>query len=256
MLVLRHAVLGLGRRRRPGRPAWAPGCGPHGARVGRSLPADRPPAGARTSSSPTTSRPGRAVARCSSTTSCSRPARSGSRCPSVPTYSCPAPAPPGRRRRDLAPTTRPSGSPATTPGCAAPSTPSASPSAPTWPSTAPTRPTGVAPTSEFVLRVGRLNVRKNLGRLFTAAGVGRDRRRPAPAARGRGAGGRAHAVEPDVRDAMTSGAIRFLGRVDDGGSPGCTARVLFVFLSLDEGFGLPPVEALASAAPCSGRHRR
>ncbi|WP_456847160.1 glycosyltransferase family 4 protein [Cellulomonas sp. P5_C6] len=109
----------------------------------------------------------------------------------------------------------------------------------------PRRPAGVD-VDEFVLSVGRLNVRKNLGRLFTAAA----RSGAITAARpllvvGEPEGARAD-LGPDVRDAVTSGAIRFLGRVDDGELAWLYKNSgLFVYISLDEGFGLPPVEALA-----------
>ncbi|WP_315095887.1 glycosyltransferase family 1 protein [uncultured Cellulomonas sp.] len=113
----------------------------------------------------------------------------------------------------------------------------------------PTRPAGVD-VEEFVLSVGRLNVRKNLGRLFTAAarsGVITPTR-PLLVV-GEPEGARAD-LGPDVRDAVTSGAIRFLGRVDDGELAWLYGHAdLFVYLSLDEGFGLPPVEALSFGCP-------
>ena len=57
-------------------------------------------------------------------------------------------------------------------------------------------------------------------------------------------------LAPAVRAAVDEGTIRFLGRIDDGALAWlyCHAE-LFVFMSLDEGFGLPPVEALTFGCP-------
>ncbi|MET0787849.1 MAG: glycosyltransferase family 1 protein [Cellulomonas sp.] len=116
-------------------------------------------------------------------------------------------------------------------------------------SATPTRPAGVD-DGEFVLSVGRLNVRKNLGRLFTAAARSGAITPTRPLlVVGEPEGARAD-LGPDVRDAVSSGAIRFLGRVDDGELAWLYKNAgLFVYISLDEGFGLPPVEALAFGCP-------
>lgn len=114
----------------------------------------------------------------------------------------------------------------------------------------PVRPAGVGDEQRFVLSVGRLNVRKNLGRTFEGAlasgAVDTDR----PLLVVGEPEGVSTAVDPAVRHAIDTGAIRFLGRIDDGGLAWLYQHAeLFVFLSLDEGFGLPPLEALSFGCP-------
>jgi glycosyltransferase involved in cell wall biosynthesis len=57
-------------------------------------------------------------------------------------------------------------------------------------------------------------------------------------------------LEPAVQRAIEEGAIRLLGGIDDAELAWLFGHAeLFVFLSLDEGFGLPPVEALSFGCP-------
>jgi glycosyltransferase involved in cell wall biosynthesis len=114
----------------------------------------------------------------------------------------------------------------------------------------PVRPEGVSEDQRFVLSVGRLNVRKNLARTFEGALASGavDTDRPLLVV-GEPEGVRP-AVDPAVRHAIDTGVIRFLGRIDDGRLAWLYRHAdLFVFLSLDEGFGLPPLEALSFGCP-------
>jgi glycosyltransferase involved in cell wall biosynthesis len=97
----------------------------------------------------------------------------------------------------------------------------------------------------FLLCVGRLNVRKNVDRVIDAV-----------LARGLVTPDLPLVVvgEPDgmaIRGASAADhRVRFLGRVDDAELAWLYAQCrLFVFASLDEGFGLPVVEAALAGAP-------
>jgi glycosyltransferase involved in cell wall biosynthesis len=98
---------------------------------------------------------------------------------------------------------------------------------------------------QFLLCVGRLNVRKNVTRLIDAV-LAADLVTPeAPLV---------VVGEPDglaiARTAPGDRRIRFLGGVDDSALAWLYENCrVFVFPSLDEGFGLPVVEAALSGAP-------
>ncbi|WP_456600169.1 glycosyltransferase family 4 protein [Blastococcus sp. SYSU DS0616] len=102
---------------------------------------------------------------------------------------------------------------------------------------------GLTPGS-FLLCVGRLNVRKNVGRLVHAV-----------LSEGLVSAERPLVVvgEPDgkaVGVLSDDPRIRFVGGVDDGALAWLYENCrLFVFPSLDEGFGLPLVEAALAGAP-------
>ena len=109
----------------------------------------------------------------------------------------------------------------------------------------------------FVFALGRLNRRKNLGRLLLAYGR----------VRGSGAcdaplviGGRPdHGVEDVMSQARLSGqreSVRFVDYVPDDDLPVLFgAAAAFVYPSLFEGFGLPVLEAMACGTPVIASNR-
>ncbi|MRG60106.1 glycosyltransferase [Agromyces sp. CFH 90414] len=113
-----------------------------------------------------------------------------------------------------------------------------------------TRPNGIDDVVGFHLAVGRLNARKNLGNAILgsmASGVV-DARSPLVIVGE--PGGRSAKLPSGVAEAVRRGAVRFLGRVDDGELAWLYAHTDgLLFLSLDEGFGLPTLEARAFGAP-------
>lgn len=112
----------------------------------------------------------------------------------------------------------------------------------------PTRVPGLEPGG-FVLTVGRLNIRKNLGRMLEGALRSGVVDRGLPFVVVGEASGEAPEIPATLTEAVAEERVRFLGSVDDS-SMGWLLRhcAVFLFLSLDEGFGLPPVEAAALGA--------
>lgn len=104
---------------------------------------------------------------------------------------------------------------------------------------------------EYVLHVGTLEPRKNLVRLVEAYAHLRRLRAPAPCLVFAGAPGwRAHEVRRRVVERGLQAHVRFLGWVPEGDLPALyNGAALFVYPSLYEGFGLPPLEALACGVP-------
>jgi glycosyltransferase involved in cell wall biosynthesis len=96
----------------------------------------------------------------------------------------------------------------------------------------------------YLLSVGRLNVRKNLARTLRAAlqsGVV-SQRFPLVVVGERS--GRIAEFDDDLRAAAEAGLLQFVERVSDSELKWLyTHCALFVCMSSDEGFGLPPVEA-------------
>jgi len=102
----------------------------------------------------------------------------------------------------------------------------------------------------FVLVVGRLNVRKNLTTVLRAAVrsevVGPHR----PVLVVGEPSGRSAPLPDDVLAAVDAGTVRFLGFISDEQLAWLYSHTrLFVFLSLDEGFGMPALEAIHFGAP-------
>ena len=99
---------------------------------------------------------------------------------------------------------------------------------------------------KFVLFVGSLSARKNIRRLIEAWREIRDPDAHLVLAGGVGSIGLAGGELPDVPPRTI-----VIGRVDDEDLPALfTAATLFVYPSVYEGFGLPPLEAMACGTPC------
>ncbi|MGY2897559.1 glycosyltransferase involved in cell wall biosynthesis [Curtobacterium sp. PvP017] len=102
----------------------------------------------------------------------------------------------------------------------------------------------------FLLTVGRLNVRKNVGTVIEAVVQSGRVSSDLPLVVVGSPDGRAEGLPAAARTAVEDGSVRFTGAVDDARLAWlyCECR-LMLFMSLDEGYGLPPIEALASGAP-------
>lgn len=116
--------------------------------------------------------------------------------------------------------------------------------------TVPRRPALPRGLGAFVLSVGRLNIRKNLGATIEGAllsgAIAPDR----PLLIVGEPDGRAETFPPTVRAEIERGSIVFLGRVSDSELAWLyTSASALLFLSLDEGFGLPQLEALTFGCP-------
>jgi glycosyltransferase involved in cell wall biosynthesis len=108
----------------------------------------------------------------------------------------------------------------------------------------------LASTSRFLLTVGRLNARKNLQMVISAALASGAVTPHSPLVVVGEKSGKAEDLLPEASAAVESGALRFLGRVSDGELNWLYEQTaLFLFLTLDEGFGLPTIEALRAGAP-------
>lgn len=114
----------------------------------------------------------------------------------------------------------------------------------------PEIPEVAADLDGFTLTVGRLNVRKNLGATLLGA-LGSARLTAArPLIVVGSADGVSVEMPAEVVAAADDGLIRFVPHVTDGELAWLYTRAdLFVYLALDEGFGLPPVEALHFGTP-------
>ena len=100
----------------------------------------------------------------------------------------------------------------------------------------------------FLLAVGNLSTRKNLGTLGRAlAGVAAS---DLPLVLAGRAGIGADEVEGELRRAGVAGRVRLAGFVPEADLPILVqAALALVHPAFDEGFGLPPLEALASGTP-------
>ena len=101
----------------------------------------------------------------------------------------------------------------------------------------------------FILSVGRLNIRKNLARACLAAVRSGRLSRMCPLVVVGVANGRTTEFPDEVQIAIADGRVVLAGHIDTAELAWLYEHAgLFLFLSLGEGFGLPPVEALAFGA--------
>lgn len=107
------------------------------------------------------------------------------------------------------------------------------------------------PYGGYLLFVGNIEPRKNLLRLLEAYALLRRRwGYPHPLILAGGRGWRNAAIYRAVDLLGLGGVVRFLGYVPDEDLPPLmSGAALFVYPSLYEGFGLPPLEAMACAVP-------
>ncbi|MBO9384191.1 MAG: glycosyltransferase family 4 protein [Roseiflexus sp.] len=113
--------------------------------------------------------------------------------------------------------------------------------------------------NRYILSVGTLEPRKNYVRLIEAYAMLHDRYAPAehlpPLIIAGGNGWKYDAILAAPEQTGVAGFVRFLGRVPDNDLPALIAGSrVFVYPSLYEGFGLPPLEALACGVPVVVSH--
>jgi glycosyltransferase involved in cell wall biosynthesis len=102
---------------------------------------------------------------------------------------------------------------------------------------------------EFFLSVGRLNVRKNLARAIEGALLSGRLSPSRPLVIVGDKSGRAEILGKNADAAIASGAVRFTGQVRDAQLRWLYSNcVLMIYLALDEGHGLPPLEAISFGA--------
>jgi glycosyltransferase involved in cell wall biosynthesis len=125
------------------------------------------------------------------------------------------------------------------------------PGAPPW------RPAGAPASGGYLLFVGTLEPRKNLGALLDAYAVLLTRRRPVPELLVAGMATPAAAGWLErIRRAPLSGHVRHLGYVPDHERERLyTGARALVIPSLDEGFGFPALEAMAAGVPVIASNR-
>jgi glycosyltransferase involved in cell wall biosynthesis len=107
------------------------------------------------------------------------------------------------------------------------------------------------PEPPYILFVGRIEPRKNIGTLLRAYRLLLEQQKDSPPLVI--AGGKGWLYEPIFRlaDELRLGSrVRFMGHVPDNRLPALLSRAeVFVYPSHYEGFGLPPLEAMACGTP-------
>lgn len=102
----------------------------------------------------------------------------------------------------------------------------------------------------FILTVGRLNIRKNLGMALSGALASGRLSFDRPLLVVGGEDGKAADLPSQVAEATSAGLIRFVPFVSAAELAWLYRRAdLFLYLALDEGFGLPPIEAMHFGTP-------
>lgn len=116
----------------------------------------------------------------------------------------------------------------------------------------PRRPAAVPEPGGYGLCVGRLNIRKNLAAVLrgSAASGAITPETPMLVVGSAEHSGRDAQLPEEFRGLVAAGSVRFLGRISEAELAWLYRHAaLVVYLSLDEGFGLPPVEAARFGAP-------
>lgn len=110
----------------------------------------------------------------------------------------------------------------------------------------PVPPPNALKPNQFVLTVGRLNIRKNLEFTCVSAIRSGGISSSFPLVVAGSYQGRGTTLTAEMQQGITEGSVVFLGHVTTQELAWLyrNARA-FVFMSLDEGFGLPPIEALS-----------
>jgi glycosyltransferase involved in cell wall biosynthesis len=111
-------------------------------------------------------------------------------------------------------------------------------------------PPGFAESAQFLLSVGRLNARKNLGVAIEAAVASGVLTAERPLLIVGEPEGKSADLSTVARDAVAAGIVLFMGFLSDGELAWLYERArVFLFLSRDEGFGMPTLEAATFGAP-------
>jgi glycosyltransferase involved in cell wall biosynthesis len=102
----------------------------------------------------------------------------------------------------------------------------------------------------YLLYVGGINARKNIARLFEAYARLQERHPDVTLVIGGKRQWQTGQIDATIRRLNLANHVHFTGYVDDRDLPALySAAELFVFPSLYEGFGLPPLEAMACRTP-------
>lgn len=105
-------------------------------------------------------------------------------------------------------------------------------------------------TPPYIFYVGGINARKNIARLFEAYAKIRDRYPDIPLVIAGKRQWRTTEIEATYKRLELEDSVRFTGYIENEHLPYLySAASLFVFPSLYEGFGLPPLEAMSCGTP-------